>query len=71
MSIQRDSVAAWVNGGQAHGEIRTDLNPDRIGEQYYAALIGINHQWLVSPVFDLKAAYQDFKLNMARLLKAQ
>lgn len=71
MSIQRDSVAAWVRGGQAHGEIRTDINPDRIGEQYYAALIGINHQWLVSPDFDLEAAYQDFKLNMVRLLKAQ
>jgi len=70
MSIQRASVAAWVRGGQATGEIRADVNPDRIGEQYYGALIGINHQWLVSPDFDLKSAYHDFKLNILRLLSA-
>jgi len=70
MSIQRASVAAWVRGGQATGEIRADVNPDRVGEQYYGALIGINHQWLVSPDFDLKSAYHDFKLNILRLLSA-
>jgi AcrR family transcriptional regulator len=68
MRIQRRSVADWVRGGQALGEIRTNINPDRIGEQYYGALIGINHQWLVSPDFDLKLAYQDLKLNLQRLL---
>ncbi len=71
MRIQRESVAAWIRGGQASGEIRKDVNPDRIGEQYYAALIGINHQWLVSPDYDLTAAYQDFKLNMVHLLSAR
>jgi AcrR family transcriptional regulator len=70
MRIQRASVADWVRGGQASGEIRTDVVPDRIGEQYYGALIGINSQWLVSPDFDLKAAYEDFKHSMVRLLSA-
>lgn len=70
MRIQRESVAVWVRGGQSLGEIKADIKPDRIGEQYYGALIGINHQWLVSPDFDLRSAYQDFKLNMLRLLSA-
>jgi len=71
MMIQRESVAAWVKGGQALGDIRTGVNADRIGEQFYGSLIGINHQWLVSPDFDLTAAYKDFKQNIVRLLRAK
>jgi AcrR family transcriptional regulator len=70
MRIQRDSVAAWVRGGQKKGEILPEINPKRIAEQYYGGLIGINSQWLVSPDFDLKSAYTDFKRNMVRLLSA-
>jgi hypothetical protein len=70
MRIQRNSVAAWIRGGQALGEIRQDIDPERIAEQYYGALIGINNQWLVSPDFDLAAAYRDFKDSMVRLLRA-
>jgi len=70
MQIQRESVAAWVNGGQSLGEIRAELRAEHVGEQFYGALIGINHQWLVSPDFDLAAAYNDFKQNFLRLLSA-
>ena len=70
MRIQRESVAAWVRGGQKAGEILPEINPKRIAEQYYGGLIGINSQWLVSPDFDLAAAYTDFKHNMVRLLSA-
>ncbi len=69
MLIQRQSVAAWVKGGQALGDIRSEVNADRVGEQFYGSLIGINHQWLVSPDFDLAAAYEDFKQNIVRLLR--
>jgi len=68
MSIQRESVAAWVKGGQALGEIHQDINARRVAEQYYGGLIGITSQWLVSPDFDLAAAYEDFKNNLVRLL---
>ena len=68
--IQRESVSAWIEGGQQSGEIRQDIDAERIAEQYYGGLIGINHQWLVSPDFDLAAAYEDFKLNMVRLISA-
>jgi len=71
MRIQRKSVAAWVSGGQKKGEILPEINPQRIAEQYYGGLIGINSQWLVSPDFDLRAAYTDFKRNMVRLLSAR
>lgn len=71
MRIQRESVASWVKGGQARGEIRENINADRIGEQFYGGLIGINQQWLVSPEFDLAAAYADFKQNILRLLSAK
>jgi AcrR family transcriptional regulator len=70
MRIQRESVAAWVRGGQERGEIPPEINPKRIAEQYYGGLIGINSQWLVSPDFDLAAAYEDFKRNQVRLLSA-
>lgn len=70
MRIQRASVADWVRGGQANGEIRADIDPNRISEHFYGALIGINSQWLVSPDFDLRAAYDDFKTSMVRLLRA-
>ncbi len=70
MRIQRESVAAWIRGGQALGEIHQDIDARRIAEQYYGGLIGINSQWLVSPDFDLAAAYTDFKTNLARLLSA-
>lgn len=71
MRIQRESVARWVKDGQQLGDIRAELDPDRLGEQYYGALIGINNQWLVSPEFDLTAAYDDFKHNLVHLLSAK
>jgi len=70
MRIQRESVAAWVRGGQEQGEIPPEIEPNRMAEQYYGGLIGINSQWLVSPDFDLRAAYEDFKRNQVRLLGA-
>jgi AcrR family transcriptional regulator len=70
MRIQRESVAAWVKGGQRLGEIHQSINAKRVAEQYYGALIGINSQWLVSPDFALAAAYEDFKINLVRLLSA-
>ena len=70
MRIQRESVAGWVRGGQETGEIPAEVNPKRIAEQYYGGLIGINSQWLVSPDFDLRAAYEDFERNLVRLLSA-
>jgi AcrR family transcriptional regulator len=68
--IQRESVSAWIEGGKKSGEIREDIDAERIAEQFYGGLIGINHQWLVSPDFDLAAAYEDFKQNMVRLISA-
>lgn len=70
MRIQRHSVAGWIRGGQARGDIVSGVNPERFAEQYYGGLIGINNQWLVSPDFDLTAAYTDFKHNVVRLLRA-
>jgi AcrR family transcriptional regulator len=70
MQIQRESVAGWIEDGQGRGEIRPELDPDRLAEQYYGALIGIAKQWQVSPDFDLPAAYADFKRNFVRLLRA-
>jgi len=70
MQIQRESVAVWIRDGQENGAIRKDIDPDHSAEQYYGGLIGINHQWLVSPDFDLPAAYADFKRNFVRMLSA-
>ena len=70
MRIQRESVAAWVEAGQESGEINKNFDADRIAEQFYGGLIGINSQWLVSPDFDLAAAYEDFKHNMVLLVSA-
>jgi AcrR family transcriptional regulator len=69
MQIQRESVASWIRGGQELGEIHENIDPEHSAEQYYGALIGINHQWQVSPDFDLTAAYADFKRNFVRVLR--
>jgi hypothetical protein len=53
------------------GDIREDIIAERFAEQFYGGLIGINNQWLVSPDFDLAAAYEDFKHNMVRLVSAR
>ena len=70
MQIQRETVATWVREGKAKGEISKNINARRAAEQFYGGLIGINSQWLVSPDFDLAAAYKDFKRSMLRLLRA-
>ena len=70
MQIQRESVSGWIRDGQAAGEIRPELDPDRLAEQYYGALIGITKQWQVSPDFDLRAAYTDFKHQFVRQIRA-
>ena len=70
MQIQRDTVTAWVREGKTKGEIGKNINARRAAEQFYGGLIGINSQWLVSPDFDLAAAYKDFKRSMLRLLRA-
>ena len=53
------------------GDISEDIIAERIAEQFYGGLIGINNQWLVNPDFDLTAAYEDFKNNMVRLVSAK
>ena len=70
MRLQRETMAKWVSGGQELGEIRTDVDPGRAGEQLYATTIGINHQWLVDPGLNLAQAYDDMKHNMLRWLKS-
>jgi AcrR family transcriptional regulator len=70
MQIQRESVSGWIRDGQAAGEIRPGLDPDRLAEQYYGALIGITKQWQVSPDFDLHAAYTDFKQQFVQQIRA-
>ena len=70
MQIQRESVQTWIRGGQESGEIHEDINTEHTAEQDYGALIGITHQWQVSPDFDLPAAYADFKRNFVRMLRA-
>ena len=70
MQIQRESVSGWIRDGQAAGEIRAELDPERLAEQYYGALIGISKQWQVSPDFDLRAAYTDFKRQFVRQIRA-
>jgi hypothetical protein len=60
-----------VKGGQESGEIRPDVDAGRVAEQFYVTLIGRNTQWLVSPEIDLRAAYEDYKQNILRLLSAK
>jgi AcrR family transcriptional regulator len=71
MRLQRESMAGWVRGGQASGEIRADIDPEHAAEQLYATTIGINHQWLVDPALNLGRAYQEMKQNMLLWLHSE
>ncbi|MGB7450795.1 MAG: TetR/AcrR family transcriptional regulator [Lysobacterales bacterium] len=68
--LQRATAAAWVLNGQETGEIRSDVDPVRFAEQFYASLLGLNFQWLVNPDIDLKASFETLKQNIVALLEA-
>jgi AcrR family transcriptional regulator len=68
MERQRETMAEWIRGGQATRQIPAAIDADRLALQFYASLIGINHQWLVDPDLDLQSAYLDMKENMLHLL---
>ncbi len=52
MRIQRESVADWVKGRPGKAEKSgKDINADRIGEQFYGGLIGINQPVAGQPRF--------------------
>jgi AcrR family transcriptional regulator len=68
MERQREAMAGWILGGQQKGEIPAEIDANRMAHQFYASLIGINHQWLVDPGLDLYEAYRDMKQNMHLLL---
>jgi AcrR family transcriptional regulator len=69
MERQRETMAGWIRGGQADGQIDSDIDAKQMALQFYASLIGINHQWLVDPELDLEKAYSDMKDNMLQLLR--
>lgn len=69
--LQREAAAAWVVSGIQSGEIKSDINPERFGEQFYASLLGINYQWLVNPDIDLDASIDALKKNIVALLEAK
>jgi len=69
MERQRETMAGWIRGGQQAGEISAGIDANRMAMQFYASLIGINHQWLVDPGLDLNEAYRDMKQNMLLLLQ--
>ena len=68
--LQRATAAAWVRNGQKAGEIRADVNPESLAEQFYASLLGLNFQWLVNPDIDLTASIDALKQNITALLRS-
>ena len=69
--LQRATAADWVRNGQQTGEIRMDVNPESLAEQFYGSLLGLNFQWLVNPDIDLKVSFDALKQNIIALLEAK
>lgn len=69
--LQRAAAANWVVAGQQAGEIRPEINPAGVAEQFYASLLGINFQWLINPDIDLHTSIDNLKHNITVLLKAK
>lgn len=69
--LQRATAASWVRNGQISGEIRADVDPESLAEQFYASLLGLNFQWLVNPEIDLTASFDVLKQNIIALLEAK
>jgi len=67
--LQREAAAAWVIAGQSSGEIRSDVDPARFGEQFYSSLLGLNYQWLVNPEIDLNTSFEVLKQNIVALTR--
>jgi AcrR family transcriptional regulator len=61
---QRRDVERWVRAGQELGQIKPDVNPTRVAEQYAASMAGIAYQWLVNAEMPLEAMYSQLKEDL-------
>ncbi|MEJ8567035.1 TetR/AcrR family transcriptional regulator [Elongatibacter sediminis] len=68
MARQRETMADWIRGGQATGEIPDHVDANRMARQIYGNLVGVNLQWLIDASLNLSEAYADMRTDMRCLL---
>ena len=58
--MQAEHAAALLRTGQADGEVRADLDPDRAARLISAVMDGIQQQWLMDETVDMTALFTEF-----------
>jgi AcrR family transcriptional regulator len=67
----RATIVAALKAGQARGEIRTDIDLERVSARIVAGLDGLQAQWLLDPKrVDLVEAYRELGQSLKRELQA-
>jgi AcrR family transcriptional regulator len=66
-------VASWIEQGISAGEVRADVSPGEVAEQFSASIIGIVYHWLVNPdaLEQLQGMHDGLKSTMRMLLTHQ
>ncbi len=62
---QKSDVADWVQRGQASGEVRDDVDPERVASHYVSYITGMTYLWLISPeTFDFEQTNAEMKRQL-------
>lgn len=61
---QRRDVARWIAAGQRSGQVVSDVDPERVAEQYAASMAGIVYQWLANPTIGLSVMFGQLKKDL-------
>lgn len=61
---QRRDVSRWIAAGQRSGEVVSDVDPERVAEQYAASMAGIVYQWLANPTIGLSVMFDQLKKDL-------
>ncbi len=62
---QRSDVADWVRAGIADGDIRDDIDAEKVASQYVSYITGMTYLWLTSPeTFDFAVTNAEMKRQL-------
>jgi hypothetical protein len=71
MRYIRNALAGMLKEGIRRGELRKDVDVDRVASEIVAFMEGIQLQWLLDPQrIDLKSSYQQYIDNLAEQIRA-
>ena len=67
----RHGVARWIREAIAEGQIKKEIDPERIALQYCSGVFGLIYQWLIHPeVINIVQGLEDLRENTIAFIKS-